>query len=316
MWVNTILVQSNVGEAMPGGILPDKTDSNVCSMEINGVKCVIKNVREKTVENIYEELSKHVKDHPPGEGAGGDGDTLYDQVYQGGVRKEGFDKHDFGKMSKEDQEKHQNQLREEWVRHKMQGHLPGWLAEHLERELLGKVDWRHYVRQGIEPLTRSNSTWMRVDRRSESIGARLPGRKMEGSRVMIYVDTSGSIGKKELAYFAGECRSIMKSLPSGGVQAKVCLHHTEVYAEYDLMTDDFDTGEWKVVSGGTSHLDVFKHAEESVDDRYLVVMLTDGYSSFPKKTSLNRVVWVVTTDTKIPDVLGQVVRVTGLGDEV
>lgn len=140
-------------------------------------------------------------------------------------------------------------------------------------------------------------------------GLIIPGYVKEGVKVAIGIDTSGSIGTQEIMYYLGEIENLFKQFDHGSVTATLLLHHSHVYRQYDI--DDIrDLGKLKTESGGTSHVDVFEKAEEM--NAKVLICLTDGFSSFPESTSIQKVLWIVTNEngmSHIPDNLGKKIHI-------
>jgi predicted metal-dependent peptidase len=195
--------------------------------------------------------------------------------------------------------------------------MPGWLSDMLEGMLESKIDWRKELMAQISPLVKTKQTWAKPAKRSEGADMYYPNRKKEGIIATVAVDTSGSIGKKELMYYAGEIKGIFDSFPPNSVKLTLMLHHTNVYAIEDNIAVD-TLGKIKVQSGGTSHMDVFKKCEEK--QTKLLICLTDGYSEFPKTPMPGVKTIILTTGgdqslNYIPANIGQIVQVEILDKE-
>jgi predicted metal-dependent peptidase len=161
----------------------------------------------------------------------------------------------------------------------------------------------------IMPETKSYLSCKKRNRRGAAFDVILPGMVKEGIEVTISIDTSGSIGKKEIEYYMGEITNLFKQFDENTVHATIMMHHSEVYDQFDVATIR-DLTQLKTRSGGTSHVDVFNKAEEI--NTKVLICLTDGYSDFPESTKIAKILWIVTNEggmSQIPDNLGKKIHV-------
>ena len=196
-------------------------------------------------------------------------------------------------------------MRQALIEHKLKGTMPGALADMIEKRLQGKVNWRAELRDAIEPEIKSHLSAKKRNRRGGAFDIILPGVVKEGIQVSIAIDTSGSIGQKEIMYYLGEIENLFKQFSQTDVRAHILMHHSSVYSVFSVQ-DIKDLDKIKTQSGGTSHLQVFELAEEM--DSKVLICLTDGYSEFPEDTKIRKTIWIVTNAegaTQIPDNLGK-----------
>lgn len=230
----------------------------------------------------------------------------------------GHDCHQDGvELSDQERMDVENEARRMYVESKMRGTMPGWLEQQFEAMLERKVDWRSELREMSTPEIKAYSTFGRTNRRSYALGVAmgrrmyLPGMRKEGITIAEFIDTSGSMGEKEVRYILGETKNIFKSFEPGMVHINVYLHDTEVYRKIELddatAVDDIKLRG----NGGTSHKDAFEKAEE--DGARCVIAFTDGYSDFPPETKISKVLWIVTDKQgmeQIPENLGRRIHVS------
>ena len=293
----------NVGEGKycEGTINP--TNGGNVVLHINGKKLVINGCHDRTVEDIYELLKQHVKENPPKKG---DTLTVTDEA---GVGYNPIDNHELREHSAEERNEREQTLRQALVEHKLKGTMPGALADMIEKMLKGKVNWKAELRDMILPEVKSYLSCKKRNRRSGSFDVIIPGNIKEGIEVTIAIDTSGSIGQKEIMYYLGEITNLFKQFDSNTVTATILMHHSRVYATYDV-SDIRDISKLQTESGGTSHINVFEIAEE-INSKVLIC-LTDGFSDFPENTRMHKTLWIVTDHNgleKIPDNLGKKILV-------
>lgn len=308
-----IATQCGVGEGnyVEGVICP--TNDGTVNLEINGKKIIISQCQNRSVEDIYSKLVQHVKENPKRKGQPGDIDI---RDGNGKVIIE-FDSHDLREFTAEEQAQVEQQLREALVKHKLKGTMPGGLADVIEQMLKGKVNWKAELRAAILPEIRAFQTYRRPNKRLSGQQFVRPSMVKEGILVDIAFDTSGSMGTKELNYSVGEVQSMFKQFDPGIVKARLMLHHSEVYSTMKLE-DVKDLKHIQTKSGGTSHMGVFKQAEENKAN--VLVCFTDGYSDFPETTKIKNIIWICTDEKgmeRIPENLGRrkFVDISDLSDD-
>lgn len=166
--------------------------------------------------------------------------------------------------------------------------LETWLDEMLKP----KVDWRQYIRAVATAEFKNRYTHRRLSRRGDALNLKLPGRIPDNRSALVFLDTSGSIGKDMLNQFFAECRGILTACGCDSIW--LGLHDTHVYSWQKIKAKDFGTID--VRPGGTSHMDCFKIVEgehpthKLKEDVAMIICLTDLYSEFPNTCS-KKVIW-------------------------
>ncbi|MDF2534118.1 MAG: hypothetical protein K0R18_275 [Bacillales bacterium] len=110
------------------------------------------------------------------------------------------------------------------------------------------------------------------------------------------IDTSGSIGDREIRTFISECVGCMNQF-GGKVRGWLIYCDADVAAVYELEDAEHSR---PAGGGGTDFRPVFDWVEENTEDCAGVVYLTDGYGTFPAKPPHYPVLWVLTTDYEVP----------------
>jgi predicted metal-dependent peptidase len=215
-------------------------------------------------------------------------DAIKQEHGEGGGEGEGFDEHDWdGAKEMTDQEK--EELHREIDRAIRQGQIAakkaGLGAGGLDRELGDlmepKVDWREVLREFVKSIcnAKDTSSWRRVNRRFIGSDIYLP--TLVGERVghiVIGIDTSGSIGVKELSDFLSEVKGIADEVRPEKVDllywdSEVAGH--EEYDEYSVANIVSSTKPRG--GGGTSPSCVTAYLKDKGIKPECVIMLTDGY---------------------------------------
>jgi predicted metal-dependent peptidase len=151
----------------------------------------------------------------------------------------------------------------------------------LQELLQPKVDWREALREFISSTCTGNdfSTWRRPNRRFVSMGYYMPsGISEQVGTLAIGIDTSGSIGDRELSRFLGEVKGICDTVKPECIRllywdTKVCRDEKYVGDEVQNLTSSTKPAG----GGGTSVRCVYEYLQKHAVKAQAVVMLTDGY---------------------------------------
>lgn len=177
---------------------------------------------------------------------------------------------------------------------KAQGKLPAGLERLFGEILEPKVDWReHIVSLLARRLGSGRRDWTRPDKRLIVRDIYAPGRSGFGTgTVVVGVDTSGSVGPKELDMFLAEVSGILEDVKPKELYLIWCDAEVNRVDQCDDASD-LNTIRCKgaVGGGGTDFRPVFDKIDELGLAPEALVYLTDGMGSFPEKAPSYPVVW-------------------------
>ena len=195
---------------------------------------------------------------------------------------------------------------------KAQGKLPGNLQRKVDDILQPQIDWREHVRLLMTGKIGSRSeTWDRPNRRRLALNPLviIPGRRGFGAdTVAVAVDTSGSIGEKELNAFFSEVGGVIADVRPKRVVLIHCdaaINRVDEASTLDELSDIRAKG--ACGGGGTSFIPVFEYIEREQVKPETLIYITDMYGSFPDKAPPYPVIWCKTTDVEAP--FGDSVRI-------
>jgi len=181
---------------------------------------------------------------------------------------------------------------------KARGRLPASLGRLVDELVRPKVDWKSELRRFVQQAARNDYAWRRPNGRYLHAGLYLPSLYSEEMPpLVIAVDTSGSIGEKELRQFASEISAISDE-----------CRPSRIYVQYiDAMVhkvDEFEPGDVvrikPIGGGGTSFIPAFEWVEKHQVEPACLIYLTDMYGDFPKQPPEYPVMWVATSDRDAP----------------
>ena len=207
----------------------------------------------------------------------------------GGGGGEGFDEHDWegaSSLSEEDKkqlEKEVDQAIRQGIiaEQKVVGKGGGRMGRDLADLVEPKVDWREVLREFVKATcnAKDTSSWRRVNRRYLSSDIYMPS--LIGERVghlVIGIDTSGSVGNKELAEFLSEVQSIAKDVHPDKVDLIYWDGEVAGHEEYSASQVDSIIDSTKPAGGGgTDPTCVMEYMKEKAIKPEAIIMLTDGY---------------------------------------
>jgi len=233
-------------------------------------------------QTVYNMLREEKDEGGDGDGEG-DGDGKGDGNGDGG--NQGFDEHDWqsGKdMSQEDIEQVAKDINQAIRQGQlMAGKLGGNKSRELGSLIEPKIDWREQLREFVSSTAvgKDISTWQRVNRRWLQHDMYMPSTITETvGRIVVAVDTSGSIGGDELSKFLSEVQGICINAKPEKVDllywdTDVAAH--EVYTQEQLGTLTSSTK--PAGGGGTDVACVSKYLKDNQIKPECVIVLTDGY---------------------------------------
>jgi len=267
-------------------------------------------------DSAIDAYKKVFKKKKKGGGGGGDGDGPP-------CKGSGFDEHlkPGTVQGKDAQEAASGRNEVEWTTQvaaaanaaKLQGKLPAGLERLLGEILEPKVDWKDKIAALFARKVGSGSyDWRRPDRRLIVRDIYAPGRSGFGAgTVVIAIDTSGSIGERELNMFFAEMAGILEDVKPKRLVVMWCdakVHRVDEIEEPSDLTELRKKG--APGGGGTSFIPVFDEMQKlGLDNVDALVYLTDGYGSFPRQPPEYAVIWGCISNGAVKYPFGDVVDI-------
>ena len=239
---------------------------------------------------------------PQPKGKGGDGD--------------GFDEHDWeGAESLNDAEK--TELAKEIDQAIRQGAiLAGKVGGNVDRSftdlMSAKVDWKEALREFVSSVSqgKDDSTWRKPNRRWLQHDIYMPSTISESmGRVVVAIDTSGSIYGEVLNRFISEVASVMQNMNPEQVDLLYWDCEVAGHEVYGLNDADRMTSSTKPKGGGgTSPKCITQYMRKHKIDPVCAIILTDGYVGNDWGGQWNcPTLWTITSDIKSP--IGQTIKI-------
>lgn len=250
-----------------------------------------------------------------GDAGGSGGDSGGDS---GGELPKGFDEHDW-EAAKEMTVKEKQELARDIDEAIRQGAMAaGKMGSGGDRDfgdlLQPQVDWREVMREFITATCSGAdySTWQRPSRRYIGANIYMPSGISERiGEIVIAIDTSGSIGQRELTVMLSEVQSIAETVHPEAV--RLLYWDTSVCADEKYGTGEVENivNSTKPAGGGGTMIEcVPKYIADENIKAQAVVVLTDGYLGGSWGNWHSPVLWVLLDNKGANPSVGTSVHVT------
>lgn len=274
--INDTLKEAKVGEFIEGGV------------DMPGSK-------DKTSEKVYEELPDQGGGKGKGQGSDYQPGTGQDDLAESDGPEDG------GEIDQATAREIEEQIRTEVAAAaqvaKQQGKLPAGLERIVEEIINPITPWHILLERYMTSFIKSGISWRRPNRRMMAAGHYFPSadRVPKMGSVVVVVDTSGSVGDKELSHFIGHINAIIERCRPEMVYVMPC--DAKVHGVTELTLEDLPITEAmaKKMSkgrGGTSFKPPFRKVEKLGIEPEVLVYLTDMYGDFPDQAPPYSTVWL------------------------
>jgi len=174
------------------------------------------------------------------------------------------------------------------------GEAPQSIERFFRLNFLGKVDWKEELKIALDRYFRDDYTLLPPSKKLLYSGIYLPSSISQTFRLVIAIDSSGSIDEELLSEFLSEVNFLMSLVQNYQIELLICddkIHSHKTFYKGEGLEITLKGG------GGTDFRPVFKFIDENFDDVKLLLYFTDLDGIFPKKTPKYEVKWI-TSDIK------------------
>lgn len=177
------------------------------------------------------------------------------------------------------------------------GEVPESIERFFDIGDFGKVNWRDELRDAIDKYYRDDYAIMPPSKKLLYQGIYLPSNISNTFKLVVAIDSSGSIDEELLNQFLSEVNFLMEHVQNYQIDLIVCddkIHsHQTFYSGEPLDV--------KVVgSGGTDFRPVFEFVEQNIDEVKLLLYFSDLEGIFPKESPNYEVKWITQKEQEIP----------------
>jgi predicted metal-dependent peptidase len=181
--------------------------------------------------------------------------------------------------------------------HFKEGDTPQSIERFFELTYLSKVDWREELKNALDPFFKDDYVMLPPSKKLLSMGIYLPSTTSHTVRLVIAIDSSGSVDSSLLNTFLSEVDFLMELSHSYCIDLLVCddtIHsHTR-----------FVTGESLEVQlqgyGATDFRAVFEYIENELEDVRLLLYFSDLQGVFPSQQPPYPVKWITPKEGSVP----------------
>ena len=211
--------------------------------------------------------------------------------------------------TKEDQDAHsqeevKEQLDQIFQKLKRQDMLPKDLEFVVPEYYDSRIDWREFLYGAIALHAKTSYSFSPPNMKYLYRGICLPSLGSDLLRVVVAIDTSGSIDESLLSQFLCEVEGMMQQYPNYEIDvitadAKIQSHQTFLAGE--RLSYEVSGG------GGTDFRPVFELIEREIDYPSLLLYFTDGEGTYPTLAPSYEVLWLMPELREVP--FGEIVLI-------
>jgi len=177
------------------------------------------------------------------------------------------------------------------------GEAPQSIERFFDISCFGKIDWREELRTALDRYFRDDYTLMPPSKKLLSQGIYLPSTISQTFRLVIAIDSSGSVDEGLLNEFLSEVNFLMMLTQNYEIDILVCdekIHTHKKFYSGDSLDVELKGG------GGTDFCPVFQYIQEHFDDVKLLLYFTDLEGRFPDRGVNYEVKWVTPKERDVP----------------
>ena len=215
------------------------------------------------------------------------------------------------KIQKQEKKQTQEELQEEIIQEQLlaeeaisllasefkKGEAPSYIDRFFKLDFLSKVDWRDELKSALDRYFRDDYMLIPPNKKFLSQGIYLPSTTSQTFRLVIAVDSSGSVDEELLSDFLSEVNFLMSLISHYQIELITCdekIHSHKTFFSGDTLEVDIKGG------SGTDFRPVFEFIESKFDDVKLLLYFTDLKGVFPQSEPSFSVKWVTQKEEDIP----------------
>ena len=205
--------------------------------------------------------------------------------------------------SQENLEQTQSQLEEEILQEQLlaeeaisllasefkKGEIPHAMERFFKLDFIGSVDWRDELKSAIDRFHKDDYAMLPPNKKFLHMGIYLPSNISQTFRLVIAVDSSGSIDEELLNQFLSEVNFLMSLINNYQIELLICDEKIQSHNTFYSG----DTLACEIIGGmGTDFRPVFEFIQNEFDDVKLLLYFTDLDGRFPHAKPDYDVKWV------------------------
>lgn len=290
-------------------------DKNLCTLPQGGL--YDEKYHNWSVKEVYDDLKQQLSKSNDKSNVGSDGEDSSETNRPPNLTAKDLkplDEHDFADSKKsptelkELQQKVENALKEGGI---IAGRMGSKLPRAIEELFEPKIDWQEVLRDFIQQSIKGNDeyTWRKFNKRLMANNLYLPSMENETiGELVIAIDTSGSIGQKELTEFVTEVVSICDTVTPDKI--RVLWWDTDVASEQTFTAENYSSMAYLLKpdgGGGTRVSCVSEYIKKHQINADAIIVFTDGWVEHDIQWNISTLtLWVVTDNKSFTGLPGHV----------
>jgi len=177
------------------------------------------------------------------------------------------------------------------------GETPSHIERFFKLDFLGKIDWRDELKVALEKYFKDDYLLIPPNKKFLSQGIYLPSTTSQTFRLVIAVDSSGSVDETLLSQFLSEVKFLMSLVSHYQIELIVCdekIHSHKTFYSGESLEVELKGG------SGTNFRPVFEFIEREFDDVKLLLYFSDLQGKFPLEEPHYSVKWITPKVEEIP----------------
>jgi len=236
---------------------------------------------------------------------------LKDDILRDDLEYESEDKDDILNNDKENNEQILQQIQEQILEEQLlfeesvsllensmqDGEVPKSIDRFFKLTGSGKIDWRDELRIAIDYYYKDNYTFIPPNKKFLSQNIYLPSSSSNRLKLVVAIDSSGSVEEELLNEFLSELNFLMLSMPNYQIELLICddkIHTHKTFYSGESLDVNLKGG------GGTDFRPVFKFIEDEFYDINLLLYFSDLEGIFPYEIPNYEVKWISPRIKEVP----------------
>jgi len=160
-----------------------------------------------------------------------------------------------------------------------------------------KIDWRDELRVALDRFYRDDYAHLPPNKKFLHLGIYLPSTISQRFKLVVAIDSSGSIDEGLLDEFLSELNFLCSTIPSYQIDLLVCddtIHSHQTFYSGEILEASIKGG------GATDFRPVFEFIKEKLEDTELLLYFSDLEAKFPDEATSYSVKWIAPKESQVP----------------
>ncbi len=175
--------------------------------------------------------------------------------------------------------------------------VPQGIERFVNLDALATLNWRELLHHAVERHFRSDYAQIPPSKKLLYRGIYLPSLHSELLRLVVAIDSSGSVDERLLSLFIAEVESLMILYPQHEIELVVCdskIRSHETFYSGEMLDVSLSGG------GATDFRPVFEWIEKTLFTCNLLLYFTDTHGTFPLRAPDFETVWIAPEKADVP----------------